>query len=62
MSAVSDSTDSRIFTFEYEYLCEFETKFEDILGCESGAHMGSIHKKTRGKKSRANVPLKWYFT
>ncbi len=32
-----------IFTFKHEYLHEFETKFENILGCESGAHMGSIH-------------------
>ncbi len=66
ISAVSDSDDSRIFTFEYEYLREFETEFENILGCESGAHMGSMNqgpiwgqfmKKTRGKKSRATVPL-----
>ncbi len=38
ISAVSDSTDSQIFTFEYEYLREFETEFENSLGCESGAH------------------------
>jgi hypothetical protein len=25
---------------------------------ESGAHMGSIHEKNRGQKSRAAVPLK----
>jgi hypothetical protein len=36
---------SQIFTFEYEYLREFETKFENILDCESGAHMGSIYEK-----------------
>ncbi len=57
MSAVSDSAYSRIFTFEYEYLREFETEFENILGCESGADIGSIHEKTRGKKSHATVPL-----
>ncbi len=34
-----------IFTFEYEYLHEFKTEFENILECESGAHMGSIHEK-----------------
>ncbi len=57
ISAVCDSTDSEtalyltaradsgIFTFEYEYLREFETEFENILGCESGAHMESIHEK-----------------
>jgi hypothetical protein len=33
------------FTFEYEYLREFETEFKNILRCESGAHMGSIHEK-----------------
>jgi hypothetical protein len=38
-----------MFTFEYEYLREFETKLENIIGCESGAHMGSIHKKTEVK-------------
>ncbi len=48
ISAKSDSTDSesalyptalihKFFTFEYEYLREFETEFENILGYESGA-------------------------
>jgi hypothetical protein len=49
ISAVSNSSDSRIFTFEYEYLGEFETEFENILGCESRAHLRSIHEKTRGQ-------------
>jgi hypothetical protein len=40
ISAVSDSADSQIFTFEYECLREFQTEFEKILECESGAHMG----------------------
>jgi hypothetical protein len=31
--------------FEFEYLGEFEFIFEIILGCESGAHMGSIHEQ-----------------
>ncbi len=48
ISAASDSADSRIFTFEYEYLHEFETEFKNILECESGAHMGSIHEKNQG--------------
>ncbi len=26
----------RWYTFEYEYLCEIETEFENIWGCESG--------------------------
>ncbi len=43
ISAVSDSADLQIFTFKYEYLSEFE----NILGCESGAHMGSIHEKNQ---------------
>ncbi len=28
INAVSDRADSRIFTFKYEYLLEFETEFE----------------------------------
>jgi hypothetical protein len=57
ISALSDSTDLRIFTFEYEYLREFETEFVNILECESGAHMGSIHEKTRGKKISCYCPF-----
>ncbi len=57
ISAVSDSADSRIFTFEYEYLREFETEFENILECESGAHLGSIYEQNSGQKPRATVPL-----
>ncbi len=47
ISAVSNSADSRIFTFKYEYLREFETEFENILGCESGADVGSVHEKNQ---------------
>ncbi len=47
ISAVSDSADSRIFIFEYEYLRKFETDFENILGCESGAYLGPIHEKNQ---------------
>jgi hypothetical protein len=35
----------RWYTYKSEYLCEFETEFENILRCESGAHMGSIIEK-----------------
>jgi hypothetical protein len=45
-------------TFKFEYLREYEPEFENVLGYELGAHMGSIReKKTRGQKSRATVPL-----
>jgi hypothetical protein len=44
-------------TFEFEYLREFEMEITNILGLESGAHMGWIHEKNRGEKSRATVPL-----
>jgi hypothetical protein len=44
-------------TFEFEYLGEFEMEIKNILGLESGAHMGLIHEKNRGEKSRATVPL-----
>jgi hypothetical protein len=35
--------------FKYEYFHEFKTEFKNILGCEFGDYMGSIH----GKKTRA---------
>ncbi len=47
----------RWYTYKSEYLREFETEFENILGCESGTHMGQLLKKTRGRQSRATVPL-----
>jgi hypothetical protein len=31
--------------FKFEYLGEFETDFENVLGHESGALVGSIDKK-----------------
>jgi hypothetical protein len=43
---------------EFEFFSEFETDFKNILGYESGAQMGLIMKKTRGKKSRATVLLR----
>jgi hypothetical protein len=45
-------------TFEFEYLGEFKMDIKNILGHESGAHMGLIHEKNRGKKYRATVPLR----
>jgi|LakMenEpi03Aug12_release.lakeMendotaPanAssembly.Ray.scaffolds.fasta_scaffold4135463_1 hypothetical protein len=36
-------------TFEFGYLGEFETEFENYLGCDSGVHMGLIHKKTEAE-------------
>jgi hypothetical protein len=44
--------------FKFEYLGEFETEFENILGHESGGQVVSIHEKTGGQKSRATVPLR----
>ena len=41
-----------------EYLCENETKFENILTHRSVAQAGSNDEKTRGRKSRWTVPLK----
>jgi hypothetical protein len=32
-------------------------EFENILGCESEAHMGSIHERSHRSKSRVTVPL-----
>jgi hypothetical protein len=47
-------------TFEVEYVQGIKTEFKNILGYETGAHMGSIHEKTRGWKYRATVPLIWH--
>jgi hypothetical protein len=40
-----------------EYLGEIEVIFEMALGNESGNQVGSIMKKTRGRKSRETIPL-----
>jgi hypothetical protein len=40
-----------------EYLREFETEFENILGYYSGALGQLIYEKTRGRKSRETVSL-----
>ncbi len=40
-----------------EFLGEIEVIFEMALGNESGDQVGSIHKKTKGGKSRETIPL-----
>jgi hypothetical protein len=45
-------------TFKNEYFCEFEKEFKNIFqGVNSGTIWGRFVEKTRGKKSRATVPL-----
>ncbi len=45
--------------FKYEYLGEFETEFENILGYESGDQLGSVDEKYQWYKSLATVPLRF---
>jgi hypothetical protein len=48
-----------MLNFEYEYLHEFETEFENILECESRAHMGSIYEeKNQWSKISCYCPFK----
>jgi hypothetical protein len=35
--------------FKFKYLSKFETKFEKLLGYESGSLAGPINENTRGK-------------
>ena len=42
---------------EFEYLRENEFLSKTILACLSGAQMGSIHEKNRGRKSRDTASL-----
>jgi hypothetical protein len=44
--------------FEFKYLGEFETNFNNILGHESWAKVGLIDRKNRDRKSCATTPLK----
>jgi hypothetical protein len=44
-------------TFESKYLCKFETEFKNLLGCELGAHMASIHEKTQRSKNLIKVHM-----
>jgi hypothetical protein len=53
-------------TLKFEYPRECEPEFEDVLGYELGAHMGTIHEKNQGPKISCyctfNIePLTFYF-
>jgi hypothetical protein len=41
-----------------EYLREFETEFENMLGVNQGPRASGFMKKNRSKKSRETVSLK----
>jgi hypothetical protein len=43
--------------FKYEYFREFETEFKNILGCEFGDYMGSIHGKNWRLKISCYCPF-----
>jgi hypothetical protein len=45
--------------FKYKYFREFETEFKNILGVNSGTIWVRFMEKTRGRKSRATVPLNY---
>jgi hypothetical protein len=45
-------------TFEFEYLREFEAKFDISLGYESGVHIGLIHEKNERPKISCYCPIK----
>jgi hypothetical protein len=52
-----------IFAFENpSYLVEFEAEFKKALALESGAQGYYLMKKTKGKKSRDTVPLKYLYS
>jgi hypothetical protein len=44
--------------FEFEYLGEFETEFENILGYKSGAQVCSFDRKKRRSKISCYRPFK----
>ncbi len=44
--------------FIFEYLREFETEFENILGHESGGQVVSIHEKKQRSKISCYCPFK----
>ena len=50
--------ESNFSNFKFEYLRENEFLRKTILACLSGAQMGSIHEKNRGRKSRDTAPLR----
>jgi hypothetical protein len=45
---------------KFEYLVEFETEFENILGHESGAQVGSIREKNQRSKISCYCPFKHF--
>jgi hypothetical protein len=45
-------------TFEFEYFREIETEFKNILGYQSGVHMGLIHEKNQRPKISCFSPFK----
>jgi hypothetical protein len=47
----------RWWNYFFEYLRKIETKFEDSLRCESGAHMGSINEKNQRPKISCFCPF-----
>ena len=49
--------ESNFSNFKFEYLCKNEFLRKTILACLSGAQLGSIHEKNRGRKSRDTAPL-----
>ena len=58
LRAVLDCAESNVSNFKFENLRENEFLRKIILTCLSGAQMGSIHEKNRGRKSRDTAPLK----
>ena len=51
--------ESNFSNFKFEYLRENEFLRKTILACLSGAQMGLIHEKNRGRKSRDTAPLRF---
>ena len=49
--------ESIFLNFKFEYLGENQFLRKTILACLSGAQMGSIHEKNRGRKYRDTAPL-----
>ena len=58
LRAVLACAESNVSNFKFEYLREKEFLRKTILACLSGAPMGLIHEKKRGRKSRDTAPLK----
>jgi hypothetical protein len=56
-SGVIDTAETDFRDFRSDYLGEYVAKCETVLARESGPRWGWFVKKTRGRKSRATVPL-----